>query len=89
MTSVLGSTYGFFGGESGSAEGNARVLTVTMRPASIVAAFALSASLAVAACGGQSPGTVLSAVSCAVPRLNAVSSATATPAAKSLGIVNG
>jgi outer membrane protein assembly factor BamB len=86
VTSVLGSTYGFFGSESGSAEGNARVLTVTVRPASIVAGFALAASLGVAACGGQSPGTVLSAVSCAVPRLNAVSSATATAAAKSLGI---
>jgi outer membrane protein assembly factor BamB len=86
VISVLGSTNGFFGGESGSAEGNARVLTLTVRRASIVAGFALAASLAVAACGGQSPGTVLSAVSCSVPRLNAVSSAAATPAAKSLGI---
>lgn|GEM_PF-6639775 len=65
-----------------------RLLTLTVRPASIVAGFALAASLAVAACGGPSPGTVLSAVTCPVPRLNAVSSATATPAAKSLGIAS-
>jgi outer membrane protein assembly factor BamB len=88
VTSVLGSTYGFIGSESGSAEGTARVLTVTVRPASIVAGFALAASLAVAACGGQSPGALLSAVSCSVPRLNAVSNAPATPAAKSLGIAS-
>jgi outer membrane protein assembly factor BamB len=63
-----------------------RVLTLTVRPASIVASLAVAASLGVAACGGQSPGTVLAAVSCALPRVNAVSSAAATPAAKSLGI---
>jgi hypothetical protein len=82
---VLGSAHGFFGGVSGSAEGNARVLTLTVRLASSVAGLVLAATLGLAACGGQPPGTVLSAVSCSVPRVNAVSSATATPA-KSLGI---
>ncbi len=83
---MLGSAHGFFGGLSGSAEGNARELTLTVRPASSVAGLALAATLGLAACGGQSPGTVLSAVSCSASRVNAVSSATATPAAKSLGI---
>ncbi|MFI5287637.1 MAG: PQQ-binding-like beta-propeller repeat protein [Candidatus Dormibacteria bacterium] len=85
---MLVSAHGFFGGVSGSAEGNARVLTLTVRPTSIVAGLAVVASLGVAACAGQSPGTVLSAVSCSVPRVKAVSSSTATPAAKSLGIAS-
>ena len=39
---MLGSTYGFFGGVSGGAEGNARVLTLTVRPASMVAGLAVA-----------------------------------------------
>jgi outer membrane protein assembly factor BamB len=65
-------------------KGTRRVLTSTVRPASIVAGLALAASLAVAACGGQSPAAVLTQVSCSIPQVNTVSSATAAPAAKGI-----
>ena len=65
----------------------ARVLTLTARPASVARRSCPGGGIsALAACGGQSPGTALSAVSCSVPRLNALSSPTPTPAAKSLGV---
>jgi hypothetical protein len=69
-------------------KGDTRVLRLTVRTARIVAGFALGATLAVAACGGQSPDTVLSAVSCSAPRLNAATTANATPAPKSIGIAS-
>src|ERR1700722_13044108 len=83
---MLGSAHGLFGGVSGSAEGNARVFSLRVRPVSIFAALALAATLGAAACGGQATGTVLSAVTCSIPQVAAGSSATATAAAKSLGI---
>ncbi len=83
---MLGSVHGFFGGTSGSAEGNAPVFIVSVRPGWSVTSLAAAATLGVAGCGSQSPGTILSAVSCSVPQVNAVSSASATAAAKGVGI---
>ena len=83
---MLASVHGFFGGIPGSAEGNTPVFSVTVRPRWSVTSLAVAATLGVAGCGGQSPGTVLSAVSCSVPRVNAVSTATTTPAARGVGV---
>jgi outer membrane protein assembly factor BamB len=51
-----------------------------------LAALAVASTLGAVACGGQATGTVLSAVTCITPHVNAESSISPTPAAKSLGI---
>jgi outer membrane protein assembly factor BamB len=62
------------------------VSILNVRPVSILAALAVASTLGAVACGGQATGTVLSAVTCITPHVNAESSISPTPAAKSLGI---